>query len=72
MVAPLASCVCDAWLCFGVLNQSKEGNTILLVDPGLGDWGPGNKLLGLEPQGNLLVGVLDRVAAVADVATQRI
>jgi hypothetical protein len=55
-----------------VLNQSKEGNTILLVDPGLGDWGPGNKLLGLEPQGNLLVGVLDRVAAVADVATKRI
>ena len=40
----------------------------LLVHPRGGDRGPVADLAGVEPQGNLLLGVLDRVRAVADVA----
>ena len=40
----------------------------LFVDPVSGDGLPVNELLRLEPQSDLLVGALDGVAAVADVA----
>ena len=40
----------------------------LLVDPGGGDALPAEDLLLLEPQGDLLLGVLDAVGTVADVA----
>lgn len=39
----------------------------LLVQPGLGAGGVGDKLLGLEPQVDLGLGVLQGVAAVDDV-----
>jgi hypothetical protein len=41
----------------------------LLVDPVVLGRLPANKLVLVEPEGNLLLGVLDRVGAVADVAT---
>ena len=40
----------------------------LLVDPSLADLGPVVELLRSEPEGNLLLGALDGVRAVADVA----
>lgn len=43
-------------------------NRVYLVDPVLLGEGPGLDLLGLEPEGNLLLGVLDSVGTVADVA----
>lgn len=43
-------------------------NLGLLVDPVEGGALPGDELLRLEPEGNLLLGVLDAVGTVADVA----
>ena len=42
---------------------------VLLVDPDLGVGLVGHELLGLEPEGDLAVGALDAVGAVADVAS---
>ena len=41
---------------------------LFLVDPVVGGLLPGLELLGLEPEGDLLLGGLDGVGAVADVA----
>lgn len=46
------------------------GGAGLLVQPGLGAWGVGDKLLGLEPQVDLHLGVLQGVAAVDDVPVE--
>ena len=46
----------------------KSKHRRLLVDPGVSNGSPFGKLGGLEPQGDLLVCVLNRVASVADVA----
>lgn len=43
----------------------------LLVQPGLGAGGVGDELLGLEPQVDLGLGVLQGVAAVDDVPEKR-
>ena len=40
----------------------------LFVDPGGGGGLPADELLGLEPKGDLVVGALDGVGTVADVA----
>jgi hypothetical protein len=40
----------------------------IFVDPADAGGGPGDELLGLEPEVDLLLGGLDRVGAVADVA----
>lgn len=42
---------------------------LVLVDPGLGGGLPGDDLLWLEPESDLLLGVLDGVGTVADVAS---
>lgn len=53
----------------GNAEQSTGFAHLLLVDPsGLGR-GPGDDLLRLEPESDLLLGVLDAVGAVADVAS---
>lgn len=44
-------------------------NLLLLVDPGEVVLLPALDLLRLEPEGDLLLSVLDRVGTVADVAT---
>jgi hypothetical protein len=41
---------------------------LLLIDPRLGVASPSAKLLGLEPKCDLLLGRLDGIGAVADVA----
>eukprot|EP01084_Bolivina_argentea_P230865 389477_1 len=48
--------------------RDGHGLKDLLVNPALRVRLPGEQLLRLEPEGELLVGVLDAVAAVADVA----
>jgi hypothetical protein len=52
----------------GVQMTNMSRISSLLVDPGSAVAGVGENLLRLEPQGNLLLGVLDAVGAVADVA----
>jgi hypothetical protein len=47
----------------------ESGVDSLLVDPGCLVCLPADQLLGLEPERNLLLGRLDSVRAVADVAT---
>lgn len=49
------------------ITSSYDGPS-LLVDPGLLGRVPLDEVLVLEPQSNLLVGALDAVGAVADVA----
>jgi hypothetical protein len=49
-------------------KKIERRNLSLLVDPVEGSALPGDELLGLEPEGNLLLGVLDAVGTVADVA----
>jgi hypothetical protein len=51
------------------LHQLKLTRNLLLVDPVVGSLLPGDELLRLEPEGDLLLGVLDGVGTVADVAT---
>ena len=41
---------------------------LIFIDPADAGRGPGNKLFGLEPEVDLLLGRLNRVGAVADVA----
>ena len=48
--------------------QKVDDNVDLLVDPVLLGGGPVTELLGLEPEGNLVVGRLNSVRAMADVA----
>ena len=48
--------------------QKVDDDVDLLVDPVLLGGGPVTKLLGLEPETNLVVGRLNCVGAVADVA----
>ena len=50
------------------LERSRKRSSSLLVEPGGGVGGVIAQLLGLEPQGDLVVGRLDGVGAVADVA----
>lgn len=50
------------------LSQKRAAYLGLLVDPVKGSSLVAVELLRLEPEGNLLLGVLDRVGAVADVA----
>jgi hypothetical protein len=47
-------------------NERKDDN--LFVDPGVAGLLPVDNLLGLEPQGDFLVGGIHRVGAVDDVA----
>lgn len=57
--------------CNGLQTSRKKvewRNLGLLVDPVEGGALPGDELLRLEPEGNLLLGVLDAVGTVADVA----
>lgn len=49
-------------------NAKQATHLRLLVDPVESSLLPALELVGLEPQGNLLLGVLDAVGAVADVA----
>ena len=51
-----------------MLSRDHKQHLRLLVDPGGGDALPAEDLLLLEPQGDLLLGVLDAVGTVADVA----
>ena len=48
---------------------SRGVRNLVLVDPGLGGGLPGDDLLWLEPESDLLLGVLDGVGTVADVAS---
>lgn len=48
---------------------SRRVRNLVLVDPGLGGGLPGDDLLWLEPESDLLLGVLDGVGTVADVAS---
>ena len=51
------------------LTRGIDGIThLFLVDPVVGGLLPGLHLLGLEPESDLLLGGLDGVGAVADVA----
>lgn len=50
------------------MEDQETSNLCLLVDPVELGRLPGLNLAVLEPEGNLLLGVLDAVAAVADVA----
>lgn len=52
-----------------ITDQQSPKSSLVLVDPGLLGGLPGLDLLWLEPESNLLLGVLDRVGAVADVAS---
>merc|ERR1719234_3042798 len=49
-------------------SRKVDDDVDLLVDPVLLGRGPGTELLGLEPETNLMVGRLNCVGAVADVA----
>lgn len=53
-----------------MIDDRLQGGAGLLVQPGLGAWGVGDKLLGLEPQVDLHLGVLQGVAAVDDVPVE--
>lgn len=49
-------------------HAAVKGKGLVLVDPRLVLLGPGLDLVGTEPESNLLLGVLDGVASVADVS----
>ena len=59
--------VCEI-IFLGIARLGPWQHLRLLVDPGGGDALPAEDLLLLEPQGDLLLGVLDAVGTVADVA----
>jgi hypothetical protein len=50
----------------------SSGTCFLLVDPVLGCGRPAHELLGLEPQTDLVLGRINSVGAVADVAANLI
>jgi hypothetical protein len=58
----------NAFLLFSIQTVQPRGHLSLLVDPVELGLLPALDLALLEPESNLLLGVLDAVAAVADVA----